>query len=488
MTEYILLGISVLLLLSVIASKVSARLGVPALLIFLGIGMLAGSDGLGGIHFDDPGLAQSIGVIALAFILFSGGLDTSWKTVRPVLWKGFSLSTLGVLLSTLLVGVFAKFLLKFSWTEGLLLGAIVSATDAAAVFTILRSKNIGLKTHLRPLLELESGSNDPMAVFLTIGFITLLAYPNTSIANLLSMFLHQMIVGAVLGYGLAKMVLFLINQLKLEYEGLYPVLSLTLVLLVYSLTASLGGNGFLAVYVAGLMMGNTDFIHKKSLLRFHDGLAWLMQIAMFLALGLLVFPTQLMPIAGAGFIISTFLIVVARPASVLISLLFSKMNVREKAFVSWVGLRGAVPIILATFPLVAKIPRADFFFNLVFFIVLTSSLLQGGTVPLMARCLKVTAPLEKKRRYPIEFEQLEGAATNLVEYIIPYHSNIVGKKIVELGLPEDSLITLICRNEEFIVPSGATPLDGGDVVLTLVNDRNASEVNRIFSEPKNAQH
>ncbi|HSE84131.1 MAG TPA: potassium/proton antiporter, partial [Thermodesulfobacteriota bacterium] len=412
--EHILLAASVLLLLSIIASKASDKLGIPALLLFLLIGMLAGSEGPGGIHFDDASVAQSLGVLALVFILFSGGLDTDWEGVRPVLWKGLTLSTLGVLITASIVGLFATIILDFSLLEGLLLGAVVSSTDAAAVFSVLRSRNVSLRGQLKPLLELESGSNDPMAVFLTIGFISLLTDPTASLINLIPMFIQQMALGTVIGYVFGKGVVYIINYLKLGYEGLYPVLTLALVLFVYGTTASLGGNGFLAIYLAGLVLGNNNFIHKRSLIRFHDGLAWLMQIAMFLTLGLLVFPSHIFPIVWIGLLVSAFLIFVARPVSVFVSLLPAKISLREKTMVSWVGLRGAVPIILATFPLLAEIPKADMIFNLVFFIVITSVLLQGTSIPLVAKWLGVDAPIPVKTRYPLEFEPTDSMRGELV--------------------------------------------------------------------------
>ncbi len=356
--EYLLLAASGLLLLSVIASKASGRLGVPALLLFLLIGMLAGSDGPGGIHFDDPWFAQSLGVVALAFILFAGGLDTHWASVRPVLGYGVALSTLGVAITAGLVGWFATVALEMSWTDGLLIGAIVSSTDAAAVFAVMRSRSVSLREPLKPLLELESGSNDPMAVFLTLGLISLITGASGSPLDLIPMFVRQMVLGAAIGYGTGKLMVLLVNRLRLEYEGLYPVLTLSLVLLTYSGSTWLGGNGFLAVYLAGLMMGNSEFLHKRSLMRFHDGLAWLMQIAMFLTLGLQVFPTQLVPIAGPGLLLALFLMVCARPVSVFATLAFTGLSFKKKTMVAWVGLRGAVPIILATFPLLAGVPQA----------------------------------------------------------------------------------------------------------------------------------
>nr|MBA3715657.1 potassium/proton antiporter [Pyrinomonadaceae bacterium] len=309
--EYILTGVAVLLLLSILASKASGRLGVPALLLFLAVGMLAGSEGPGGIPFDDAYAAQFLGVVALVFILFAGGLDTAWEDVRPVFGKAVALSTVGVLVTAALVGLFAWGVLGFSPLAGLLLGAIVSSTDAAAVFAVLRARSVGLKGEIKPLLELESGSNDPMAVFLTAGLTGLLVNQNSSVIGLIPMFFQQMALGTALGYGLGRGMVFVINRMRLEYEGLYPVFTLALVVLTYGATASLGGNGFLAVYIAGLVMGNNDFIHKQSLIRFHDGLAWLMQIAMFLTLGLLVFPSRLVPIVGVGLLVALFLMFVA---------------------------------------------------------------------------------------------------------------------------------------------------------------------------------
>lgn len=478
--EYILLGASILLLLSVIASKASGRLGVPALVLFLVIGMLAGSDGPGGIYFDDPWLAQFLGVVALAFILFAGGLDTNWQSVRRVFWSGLALSTLGVFITTLLVGWFATAVLGFSLFEGLLLGSVVSCTDAAAVFTVLRSRNVSLKGQLQPLLELESGSNDPMAVYLTIGFIELLSTPTASIIDLIPLFVHQMTLGAAIGYAMGRAMVLVVNRLKLEYDGLYPVLTFALVLLTYGATASMGGNGFLAVYLAGLLMGNGDFIHKKSLMRFHDGLAWLMQIAMFLTLGLLVFPSRLIPIMAVGLLVSMFLIFAARPVSVFIALLFAKMSLKEKVMVSWVGLRGAVPVILATFPLLAGVPKADMIFNIVFFIVLTSVLLQGSLIPLVARWLGMVAPVPAKPKYPVEFETASRISTELVEVGIPSRSTIVGRQLVELGLPKGVLVVLIHRNNESIVPGGGTILEAGDTLVVLARKEDIAQVRSMM--------
>jgi cell volume regulation protein A len=482
-TEYVLLGASVLLLLSILASKASGRLGVPALLLFLVIGMLAGSDGPGGIYFDDARLSQSLGVVALALILFAGGLDTDWNSIRPVFREGLALSTLGVLFTALLVGGFVTWVLPFSLLEGLLLGAIVSSTDAAAVFAVLRSRNVSLKGSLEPLLELESGSNDPMAVFLTIGLIRLLANPKASAAGLIPLFVLQMALGAALGYGIGKMTVHFVNRLRLEYEGLYPVLTLSLVVFTYGAATSLGGNGFLAVYLAGLVMGNSDFIHKRSLIRFHDGLAWLMQITMFLTLGLLVFPSRLIPIAGSGLLIAAFLMLIARPIGVFVSLAFTKRSLREKVMVSWVGLRGAAPIILATFPYLAGISKADTVFHLVFFIVLTSVLIQGTSIPLVARWLGVDAPATDRRQHPLEFVPAGSSRHDLVEIKIPPGSAAAGKQIVELGLPIGALAVLINRSGDYIVPSGGTVLAEGDTVLVLADKESLARARSILQSP-----
>ncbi|MCG3160812.1 MAG: K(+)/H(+) antiporter NhaP [Acidobacteria bacterium] len=479
--EHILLGVATMLLLSIIASKASARLGVPVLLAFLAIGMLAGSDGPGGIHFDNARLAQSLGVVALALILFAGGLDTNREKIRPVWRQGILLATIGVLLTAGLMACLAKWALGFSWREGFLLGAIVSSTDAAAVFAELRSRSVRLRGHLEPLLELESGSNDPMAVFLTLGMISLLMEPSASFAGLIPMFFFQMGLGAALGLAIGKGLTFIINRLRLEYEGLYPALTLSGALLTYGLTASVGGNGFLAAYLAGIILGNSDFIHKRSLIRFHDGLAWLMQLAMFLTLGLLVFPTRLVPIIGAGLLASAFLIFVARPVSVFASLLPAKLGVREKTMLSWVGLRGAAPIIMATFPLVAGIPKAEIYFNLVFFIVLTSSLLQGTTISLMARWLGVEAPPSPRQQSLLEYEPPVATSNDLIEIIVPANSAAGWRRVMDLGLPEGALIVLQVKGDETIVPGGGTIIEANDRLLIFARKDDRDRIRALFS-------
>ncbi|MDI6877719.1 MAG: potassium/proton antiporter [Methanomicrobiales archaeon] len=479
--EIILAGAAALVLISIFANKISEWLGVPALLIFLLVGMLAGSEGPGGIYFDDPFIAQSIGIVALAYILFSGGIDTRWSEVRPVLARGVVLATVGVLLTAVLVGAFATAVLGFSPLEGLLLGAVVSSTDAAAVFSILRTRRASMKGILRPLLELESGSNDPMAVFLTIGIISLILMPERSALTLVPLFIQQMAVGGLFGYGMGWLTVHLINRLKLEFEGLYPVLTLTMVLLTYGVTAALGGSGFIAVYICGLVLGNSTFVHKNSLIRFHEGIAWLMQITLFLTLGLLVFPSHLLPLIVPGILIALFLIFIARPVAVLLCLLPWRMDMREKVMVSWVGLRGAVPIVLATFPLLAGVPQADIIFNLVFFIVLISALLHGTSIPLVAQWLDVAAPLRSTRGLAMDIAPESDAPSELIELTVPPGAAVAGKQIVDLGLPPGALIILMEKKSERFVPNGSTVLEAGDNLLILAGGPLADEVRARFS-------
>lgn len=478
--EHILLGTAILLLLSIVGSKASGRLGVPALVLFLGVGMLAGSEGPGGIDFDNVRLAQSVGVVALIIILFAGGLDTSWESVRPVMGRALALSTLGVLLTAVLVGLFARAVLGFSLLEGLLLGSIVSSTDAAAVFAVLRSKDLGLKGEIKPLLEFESGSNDPMAVFLTIGLTNILINTQSSRISLIPMFAWQMLLGGALGYLMGRAAVAVVNRLRLSYGGLYPVLVLAIVLLTYGGTALIGGNGFLAVYLAGMVMRSRDFLHKRSVNHFYDGLAWLMQIVMFLTMGLLVFPSRLVPIMGVGLLIALFLMFVARPLSVFLTLLPSKMSAQAKTLVAWVGLRGAVPIILATFPLLAGVPNAEIIFNIVFFIVLTSVLLQGTSLSLVARWLHLDEKVSAESQYPLEFVPTGNLRGELSEVSVPENASVIGKQIVEVGLPSGALIALIGRGQEFIVPNGGTVLREGDKLLVLAETEELASLRSII--------
>jgi cell volume regulation protein A len=481
-SENILLLGSLLLFVSIIASKTSFKLGIPTLVLFLIVGMLAGSDGPGGIYFNDPGTAQFLGIVALNFILFSGGLETKMESVKPVLKDGISLATLGVLITALLVGVFAAWLLDYTWIEGLLLGAVVASTDAAAVFSILRSRNVGLKGNIRPLLEFESGSNDPMAYFLTVSLIDLVKEPDSSIVALIPKFFVGMAIGGVCGYFGGRAMTIVVNRIKLEVDGLYPVLILAMVFFTFSFTDTIHGNGFLAVYVAAIILGNSNFIHKKSLIRFYDGQAWLMQIVMFLALGLLVFPTQMVNVIPQGLLITTFLIFIARPVAVFVSLARAKdLNWRKKLFISWVGLRGAAPIVFATYPMLAGVHYASTIFNLVFFISATSVLLQGTTLPIMAKWLHVSVPEKLKRKFPLDIELKEDLKSTLVEVDVPQSSPAVGKAVVDLNLPKSAMIVLIHRNGKYLTATGETVIEGADHLLVLTDKKSADWIQQAFT-------
>jgi cell volume regulation protein A len=469
--ESILLVGSILLIASIIASKTSFKLGIPTLILFLAIGMLAGSEGIGKIYFDDPHLAEILGVLALNFILFSGGMDTKWESVKPIVWRGVSLSTLGIVVTATVVGLFVHLVTDFTLIEGLLLGSIVSATDAAAVFSILRVRNIALKGSLRHVLELESGSNDPMAYILTISFTFLVSHGDASIPLLIFQFVKQMLIGALAGYLLGKLMVFIINKIQLDTEGLYPVLIMAMIFFTFSSVHTIGGNGFLAVYLAAVVLGSSNFLHKKSIIKFYDGQAWLMQIVMFLTLGLLVFPSRIAPVMGTGLLISAVLMFLARPIAVFISLSFFKMRVRDKLFISWVGLRGAVPIVFATYPLIAGIAKADMIFNLVFFISVTSVLLQGSTLHLVADWLKVTVPAKAKRMTALDHELYDTVSTEFVEVILAGNSPAIGKPIVKLKMPKPALIVLILRDGKYLQPNGSTVLEENDKLLLLANNK-----------------
>ncbi len=463
---------SILLFISIIASKTSGKTGLPVLIIFMGIGMLAGSEGLGGINFDDAKLAQLIGSISLAFILFSGGLSTKWKSIKPVLIQGVTLSTLGVFLTALFVGLACHYLLNFSIIEGLLLGAIVSSTDAAAVFSILRAKGLGLKGNLRPLLELESGSNDPMAYILTLIFTLILSVNQFKIDDILLLLANHLIIGSLSGFLIGKFSVFVLNKVKLDYEGLYSVLTFAIIIFTYSFTNFINANGFLAVYIAGIIIGNNNVIHKRSIIRFYDGVAWLMQIIIFLTLGLLIYPSHIPGIIGIGLVLSLVLIFVARPIAVFVSSIPFKSNFKEKLLISWVGLRGAVPIVFATFPMIYGVSKSEMFFNIVFFIVITSVLIQGTSIAFIAKLLHLNEDDSIKMQYPSEIELSDEVKSELIEITIPNNCMAVGRSILELNIPLTALIVLIKRKNIFVTPRGSTVLEGGDKLVIMTDNRN----------------
>ncbi len=488
--SHLLTVVALLILAGACASKISSRLNLPALLIFLAVGMLAGTDGIGKIPFDNAFVANAIGTVAMAFILFSGGFDTQWKSVKPVLLHGSILSSIGVLLTALFTGLFAYWILnlfpserRFSLEWCLLLGSIVSSTDAAAVFAILRSKSVSLKGKLQPLLEFESGSNDPMAAFLTIFMVGMIREPGESYWIILPSFLTKMSIGIVLGLLWGKLAIWLYNRIDLEYDGLYYVLGIGFVILTFGSAEWCNGNGFMAVYVTGMVMGNGKFVFQNGLGRFLDGMAWLMQVALFVMLGLLCFPSRLGQVAIVGLLIAAFLMLVARPVSVFLGLIGSKFNKRERLFVSWVGLRGGAPIMLVTFPMLANTPDHWILFEIVFLIVITSVFVQGMSLMPVARKLRLDKPLREVVRSPLAFENTGKSANETAEFEVPEGSPMAGKKLVELNLPEGALILLIRRGGQFVVPRGVTQIEEKDHLMVIASASALDKLGKLL-EPE----
>ena len=470
----ILLVGAILLFVSITAAKAGYKFGVPMLLLFLGVGMLFGSDGLG-IQFNSPKIAQFIGMIALSVILFSGGMDTKFKDIRPVLGQGIILATAGVMITTALTGTFIYFVTKWFFDtitltiyESMLLAAVMSSTDSASVFSILRSRGLKLKENMRPMLEFESGSNDPMANILTILFIQIIQVGDMSIGHSASILLMQICIGAVAGYVLGRISLLATNRLNMDNPSLYPILLLALVFFIFSFTDLIGGNGYLAVYIAGLVIGNGKMPHHRSVSTFFDGIAWLSQMVMFLALGLLVNPKELIPVAGIGLLIAFIMIFISRPATVCSCLLpFRKMSKKAKVYVSWVGLRGAVPIIFATYPLIAGINNASLIFNIVFFITIVSLLLQGTTVNFMARKLGLVDDTDPAPR-DFSFEELpEEIKPALSEIDVTADMLASGDRLMDLPLPDDELVVTVKRNDVFFIPNGSSKLILGDKLMII---------------------
>lgn len=479
--DHLIFILSALVLVSIIIARLSNNLGVPFLVLFILIGMAAGSEGPVGIDFDNYPLTKLISYVCLAIILFSGGIDTNWKSVKKVILPASLLATAGVFITALAVGLFVHYYLGFSFMESFLLGAIVSSTDSAAVFSVLRAKHLKIKGESGSLIELESGSNDPMAIFLTMGIIAFIAVPDTGAGDILLLFVMQMGIGAVAGFLSGHLLIYGMNKFNFGNSGFYPVLTLTIIFLTFSLTNTLGGSGFLAVYIAGLVAGNYAFVHKKSTMRFLDGLAWLSQITLFLTLGLLVFPSKLLGVIVPGVIISLVLMFIGRPLGVVLSLLGSKFNLREQLFISWGGLKGAVPIVLATIPFTYGIPLSESIFNLVFFIVFMSALLQGWSLPAVARLLKLDEKSASQIKSPLEMDDSPGLNNGLFDFFVADNSISAGKSLMDLELPEGSLVVLIQRGDNYVVPSGKSVLQAGDLVIVLGNKHRTAEISRLFS-------
>ena len=481
-TELVLLVVSILFFLSILAGKAGYKFGVPALLLFLLVGMIGGTDGLG-IQFENIEIAQTIGTVALCIILFSGGMDTKLADIRPVIAQGITLATVGVLLTALTTGVVIWWIWGMSTESAgiglmtsLLLASTMSSTDSASVFSILRSKGLNLKNNLRPMLELESGSNDPMAFILTITFIEIIkaeAAPNYWIAA--GTLFTQLVIGGVAGYALGKLAVRIINTLQIDNPSLYPIMVFTFCIFIFSVTYFIQGNSYLAVYVGGLVVGNSKFLHKRSALNFFDGMAWISQLLMFLTLGLLVNPHELIPVIVPGLAISMLMIFFTRQLSVFLSLLpFRKMPLKDKVFISWVGLRGAVPIIFAIIPLAENLPYARLIFNIVFFCTLVSLILQGTTLSKVATWLGLAEKptgIRAPKDFDIEFSDDIKSITTEVE--ITGKALEKGNLVMNLALPEKTLVVMVKRDNKYFVPGGNTPLKEKDKLLILTDDLDA---------------
>ena len=486
-TENILLIGAMLLFISILAAKLSPKVGTPALLLFLFIGMLFGSDGLG-IQFNNPEIAQFIGMLALSIILFSGGMETKYSEIKPVAAPGVVLATVGVLLTALLTGCFIYWIcgiigINIGFLECLLMASVMSSTDSASVFSILRAKKQGLKQNLRPLLELESGSNDPMAYILTILLITMITSGDMSIGGAVLMFFTQMIIGALAGFLLGQLAVKVINMINLENKSLYSVLLLAMVFFIFSFTDLIRGNGYLAVYIAGLVVGNHKIKFQKSLSTFFDGFTWLFQIVMFLMLGLLVNPSELLGVAILGLMVRVFMILISRPASVFLCMApFRNFTLKAKMYVSWVGLRGAVPIIFATYPLVAGLEHANLIFNTVFFITIVSLLVQGTTVSPMAKLLKLSTDIEEAG-FDIDIPEEMKAALTEMEVKADFLAG--GNTLKDIKLKPNTLVMMIRRGDNYIVPKGDTEIEVGDKILFI--STNAAELPEDYSVSKTSR-
>lgn len=484
-TALLLALLGILLGASVVSSRASERTGVPTVLVFLLVGMLAGSEGVLGVQFESFETAFRAGTIALVLILFDGGMNTPLQRVRPFWGPGVSLATLGVML-TALVTAGGGWLLGLPWEVALLLGAIVSSTDAAAVFSVLRGSGLTMQRRVGATLELESGLNDPLAVLLTLAFTTALTAGGADVSwvGLALNVVVQLLVGAVGGWVIGRLGIWLLKALRLRASGLYPAVTVAIAFVSFGMTTLVGGSGFLASYIAALIVGNSDLPARMGIARVHDALAWLSQIGMFLILGLLVFPSRLLEVAPMGLAVVALLMFVARPLSVWVSLLPFKYPLRDQVFIGWGGLRGAVPIILATFPVLSGVPGAERLFDLTFFVVVVSVLITGGTIPLLVRRLGLEGDEPPPPPAVLEIvstQKLEGA---LLSFHVEEELDVCGVPLSEIPFPEGSAVTLILRGDQLIVPKGGTKLQPDDHVYVVTTPADRPFVQLLFGRPE----
>lgn len=476
----VLLLIGLLILIGSLSSKFSARVGMPVLVLFMVVGMVAGSEGLFGIEFEDYAFANSIASVALALILFDGGLRTTAASFKAAWKPALSLATIGVVITALVTGIAAAWILGIPLLHGMLLGAIVGSTDAAAVFAVLRTGGVKVPEPLKSTLEVESASNDPMAIFLTIGLIEIITGQADSTYELILLLVEQFGIGAIGGVVMGLVAAQIVNRINLDYPALYPILVFALGLIAFGLPAVLGGSGFLAVYIAGILIGNRLIVFRQGIFLFHDAAAWLSQIVLFVMLGMLSFPSQLVDVAVDGLLISIVLIFVSRPIAVLLSAFPFGFKTRELAFLSWVGLKGAVPITLATFPLMVGMEHDVLIFNVVFFVVLTSAITQGWSLPAVARSFRLAEPMDPVPPISLEINALRNVDGEIVEYTVAPSARVAGQALRDLAFPDGVVVTLLVRDGVVLMPRGATTIRPGDHVFIAMRKRLKPLIDRLF--------
>ncbi|WP_164215794.1 potassium/proton antiporter [Virgibacillus sp. YIM 98842] len=488
-SNLIILAISIILITSILSVQFSVRINAPSLIFFISLGMIVGGELLGLVSFDDPAIAQLIGMMALVIILFDGGMKTNWQTIRPVAFPALSLATIGVFITSIILGAAAKLIFDFSWPEALLMGAIVGSTDAAAVFAMLQGRNITKR--LEATLEAESGANDPMAVFLTTSFIAMITAEGNGIIALIWDFFWQMGIALLLGLFIGKLGSKALYRITLSSSGLYPLLAISFAFFAFSVSELANASGLLAVYVSAIVIGNSGLKQRNAILRFNEGFTWIAQIGLFFILGLIVIPSDLfsIPIILQGLLLSVILMLAARPIAVFISVAGMKFSLKEKVFLSWAGLRGAVPIVLALFPMLAGLEYSQLYFNIIFFIVLTSVVIQGSTMQFAANKLGLVTSDDAIPLHTMDLLSVGKKDLEIVEYFINDKHIVTGKSIKQIELPDKANIILIIRHGETIPPTAETVLQKEDILYILVPDDEMEILNKKLAanSPSNGE-